>query len=277
MSLSGHRAVAIASLIPCALLFPSFALGRGGGGHSSSSSSSSHSSSSHSSSKSSSSGSSVHVQGHTTKDGKYVPPHERSKPDGNFSNNWSTKGNVNPFTGKEGTRVTPPSGHSGTASSASSPSPRLTTPRAQGSPGALPSTSVSSAKIEGGSTSARRTSRRPIADENAASPIESATAVCGATESPQTAIAPALERRTERCGISKIREQAGQRAGSDQSRRAPASQKVSDRYHRRCSRHFRRGRSPTRTRGFAALTTSRPLVTSHRLSRLSVGLCWAPT
>jgi hypothetical protein len=185
MSLSGYRAVAIASLIPCTLLFPSLTLGRGGGGHSSS-----HSSSSHSSSKSSSSGSSVHVEGHTTKDGKYVPPHERSKPDGNFSNNWSTKGNVNPFTGREGTRVTPPSGHSGFANSTSSPSPRLTTPRAQGSPGMLPSASVSSAKIEGGSTSARRTSRRPIADENAASPIESATAVSGATESPQTAIAP---------------------------------------------------------------------------------------
>ena len=50
----------------------------------------------------------VHVSGHTTKNGTYIPPHYRSAPDGNFGNNWSTKGNVNPYTGKEGTRVTPP-------------------------------------------------------------------------------------------------------------------------------------------------------------------------
>ena len=58
----------------------------------------------------------VHVRGYYRKDGTYVQPHYRSRPDGNFDNNWSTKGNVNPYTGKEGTRVSPPSsGYSGTS------------------------------------------------------------------------------------------------------------------------------------------------------------------
>lgn len=55
----------------------------------------------------------VSVRGHYRTDGTYVRPHHRSNPDGNFSNNWSTKGNVNPYTGKEGTRVTPPLGYGG--------------------------------------------------------------------------------------------------------------------------------------------------------------------
>ncbi len=50
----------------------------------------------------------VHVRGYVRKDGTYVAPHYRSAPDGNFSNNWSTKGNFNPYTGAAGTRVTPP-------------------------------------------------------------------------------------------------------------------------------------------------------------------------
>ena len=45
----------------------------------------------------------TYVRGHTRKDGTYVQPHFRSAPDGNL-NNWSTQGNVNPYTGKEGTR-----------------------------------------------------------------------------------------------------------------------------------------------------------------------------
>lgn len=40
----------------------------------------------------------------------YVQGHYRSEADGNFWNNWSTKGNVNPYTGQPGTRVTPPAG-----------------------------------------------------------------------------------------------------------------------------------------------------------------------
>ena len=44
------------------------------------------------------------VRGYYRKDGTYVQPHYRSKPDGNPFNNWSTKGNVNPYTGKPGTK-----------------------------------------------------------------------------------------------------------------------------------------------------------------------------
>jgi hypothetical protein len=59
------------------------------------------------------SGGSVYVRGYTRRDGTYVQPHYRSAPDSNFYNNWSTKGNVNPYTGQEGTKVTPPSGYGG--------------------------------------------------------------------------------------------------------------------------------------------------------------------
>jgi hypothetical protein len=66
----------------------------------------------------------VKVRGYTRKDGTYVRPHVRSNPDGNFANNWSTKGNINPYTGKTGTRVTPPAGYGGNGISLSSNSYR---------------------------------------------------------------------------------------------------------------------------------------------------------
>lgn len=50
------------------------------------------------------SSSTVHVSGHTTKTGAYVPAHYRTAPDHSKLNNWSTKGNVNPYTGKAGTK-----------------------------------------------------------------------------------------------------------------------------------------------------------------------------
>jgi hypothetical protein len=46
----------------------------------------------------------VHVRGHTTKSGQYVSPHMRTSPDFRRLNNWSTKGNINPYTGKAGTK-----------------------------------------------------------------------------------------------------------------------------------------------------------------------------
>lgn len=46
----------------------------------------------------------VHVNGYTRRDGTYVAPHYRSSPDSSRLNNWSTQGNVNPYTGQEGTR-----------------------------------------------------------------------------------------------------------------------------------------------------------------------------
>lgn len=50
---------------------------------------------------------SVYVHGYTKSNGTYVAPHYRSNPDGNFYNNWSTKGNINPYTGAAGTKTAP--------------------------------------------------------------------------------------------------------------------------------------------------------------------------
>lgn len=55
-------------------------------------------------------GGAVSVRGYVKSDGTYVQPHMRSAPDGNFSNNWSTVGNVNPYTGAPGTKTQPSSG-----------------------------------------------------------------------------------------------------------------------------------------------------------------------
>ncbi len=45
----------------------------------------------------------VHVRGHyNRRTGTYVAPHYRSVPDHSRLNNWSTRGNYNPFTGKRG-------------------------------------------------------------------------------------------------------------------------------------------------------------------------------
>jgi hypothetical protein len=46
----------------------------------------------------------VYVNGYTRSDGTYVAPHYRSSPDSKININWSTKGNVNPYTGAEGTK-----------------------------------------------------------------------------------------------------------------------------------------------------------------------------
>ncbi len=46
---------------------------------------------------------SVSVRGHIRKDGVYVPPHTRSAPNSTTLDNWSTKPNVNPTTGRAGT------------------------------------------------------------------------------------------------------------------------------------------------------------------------------
>ena len=45
-----------------------------------------------------------YVNGYYRKDGTYVQPYHRSDPDGNPYNNFSTKGNVNPYTGQPGTK-----------------------------------------------------------------------------------------------------------------------------------------------------------------------------
>ena len=45
----------------------------------------------------------TYVHGYHRKDGTYVAPHYRSDPDSSRFNNYSTRGNVNPYTGREGT------------------------------------------------------------------------------------------------------------------------------------------------------------------------------
>ena len=44
------------------------------------------------------------VNGYTKSNGTYVSGHYRSSPDNTTLNNYSTKGNTNPFTGKAGTK-----------------------------------------------------------------------------------------------------------------------------------------------------------------------------
>jgi|ERR1700688_1610963 len=46
----------------------------------------------------------VHVKSYTTKKGKVVKSHDRTAPNGTKRDNWSTKGNTNPETGKPGTK-----------------------------------------------------------------------------------------------------------------------------------------------------------------------------
>jgi len=64
-----------------------------GGGHSSTPSSATGTKTAH-----------AYVHGYTKKDGTYVAPHDRSTLDSTKNNNWSTKGNTNPETGKPGTK-----------------------------------------------------------------------------------------------------------------------------------------------------------------------------
>lgn len=43
------------------------------------------------------------VRGYTKKNGTYVAPHYKSSPNKSKFDNYSTKGNINPFNGKKGT------------------------------------------------------------------------------------------------------------------------------------------------------------------------------
>ena len=46
----------------------------------------------------------VHVRSSVTKSGKYRQSHNRTSPNKIKIDNWSTRGNVNPYTGKKGAR-----------------------------------------------------------------------------------------------------------------------------------------------------------------------------
>ena len=52
----------------------------------------------------------VYVRGHTKRDGTYVAPHHRTAPNHTRNDNWSTQGNVNPYTGQHGTKSPDPYG-----------------------------------------------------------------------------------------------------------------------------------------------------------------------
>ncbi len=45
----------------------------------------------------------TYVKGYNRNNGTYVQPHYRTSPDNSLHNNYSTKGNVNPYTGRKGT------------------------------------------------------------------------------------------------------------------------------------------------------------------------------
>jgi hypothetical protein len=45
------------------------------------------------------------VQGYTTNSGTYVPPHQQTNPNSTQTDNYGTRGNVNPYTGAVGTRT----------------------------------------------------------------------------------------------------------------------------------------------------------------------------
>jgi len=44
------------------------------------------------------------IRGYTKSNGTYVAPSHATNPDATRNNNYSTKGNVNPYTGREGTK-----------------------------------------------------------------------------------------------------------------------------------------------------------------------------
>ena len=49
--------------------------------------------------------SSTTVHGYTKKEGTTVQPYHRTTPDSTQKNNYSTRGNVDPYTGKTGTKT----------------------------------------------------------------------------------------------------------------------------------------------------------------------------
>jgi uncharacterized protein YraI len=83
----------------------------------------------------------VRVKGYFRKDGTYVQPHYRTAPDGRFYNNWSTYGNVNPYTGEFGKKLYP---------STTKP-PELVAPFTIPATPSLPSTGVARASPQGAS------------------------------------------------------------------------------------------------------------------------------
>jgi len=107
------KIVSLVALIALVLVSAD-ALARGGGSSGHSSSSGSH-----------------YVAPHVTKNGTYVQGHYQTNPNSTKSDNWSTKGNVNPYTGETG-KASPVSNSNSLSSSPgaeSTPTLHLPTPR----------------------------------------------------------------------------------------------------------------------------------------------------
>ena len=51
----------------------------------------------------------IYVSGYVKTNGTVVQSHVRTAPDKSFDNNWTTKGNVNPYNGNVGTKTSPTS------------------------------------------------------------------------------------------------------------------------------------------------------------------------
>ena len=103
--MSRFLASILALLLAVTLALPFQAEARGGGGHSGGSrSGGGHSYKASKGTTSKSNRSAVSVRGYTKKNGTYVKAHKRSAPNKSKGDNWSTKGNVNPYTGKVGTK-----------------------------------------------------------------------------------------------------------------------------------------------------------------------------
>ena len=100
-----RKLITIAATIAAMVcMFNAEARGGGGGGHSSGArSGSSHASvrSTPSTARVTSTGSHP-IRGYVKKDGTYVAPAHATNPNGTQKDNYTAKGNVNPYTGKEG-------------------------------------------------------------------------------------------------------------------------------------------------------------------------------
>ncbi|MFD1610856.1 hypothetical protein ACFSCW_03465 [Sphingomonas tabacisoli] len=64
-----------------------------------------------------------YTRGYVTRNGTYVAPHYSTTPNSTRWDNWSTRGNVNPYTGQVGTKnpYSSYSGYSGYSSTYSNP------------------------------------------------------------------------------------------------------------------------------------------------------------
>lgn len=95
----------------------------------------------------------VGVSGHYRSNGTYVAPHVRTNPNNTVNDNWTTRPNVNPYTGQAGTR-SPSYGSSSYGSTPSYTAPR----QAYGSSYGTSSSSSSSSRSSSYGSSSRTSS-----------------------------------------------------------------------------------------------------------------------